>query len=197
MDQSISNQFHAALSYLLTQEGRGAQSRLAGQQNIDRGYLNAIVKGRKPGSEEVRAKITNHFNMAYEDMLALGRRILGGEEDIIISAGNRGGVHKTPMRTDMAKSERRAIDSKSPLKSGGTQPSISEKIMKVVEILESDTPYSAVLAELVDALHEAVSTKKENLALRNEMKEMEARIANLGKRLADKKDPVQRVQKSA
>lgn len=197
MDQSISNQFHAALSYLLTQEGRGAQSRLAGQQNIDRGYLNAIVKCRKPGSEEVRAKITSYFNMAYEDMLALGRRILGGEEDIIISAGNRGGVHKTPMRTDMAKSEGRVIDSKSSLKSGENQPSISEKIMQVVEILESDTPYSTVLAELVDALHEAVSTKKENLALRNQMKEMDARIANLEKRLADKKDPVQRVQKSA
>ena len=191
MAQSVSNHFHAALSYLLTQEGRGAQSRLAGQQNIDRGYLNAIVKGRKPGAEEVRAKIASHFDMTYEDMLALGRRILGGE-DIIISAGNRGGVHKPPVRIDMAKSERKAIDSKFPLKSGENQPSISEKIMKVVEILESDTPYSTVLAELVDAFHEAVSTKKDNFALRNQMKEMEARIASLEKMRPDKKDGVQK-----
>jgi predicted ribosome quality control (RQC) complex YloA/Tae2 family protein len=191
MAQSVSNHFHAALSYLLAQEGRGAQSRLASQQNIDRGYLNAIVKGRKPGAEEVRAKIASHFDMTYEDMLALGRRILGGEEDVI-SERVSGRKQKTATRSDVALDERRTIEYKSPQKSGGTQPSISEKIMKVVEILESATTYSTVLAELVDAFHEAISTKKENLALRNQMKEMEARIASLEKILPDKKDGAQK-----
>ena len=56
MDQSAPNQFRAALTYLLNQEGRGAQTRLADQQKIDRGYLNAIVRGRKSGSEKKRTK---------------------------------------------------------------------------------------------------------------------------------------------
>jgi len=66
MDQLITNQFRAALTHLLAQEGRGSQARLAKQQNIDRGYLNAIVKGRKSGSEKIRSKIASHFDMAYE-----------------------------------------------------------------------------------------------------------------------------------
>ena len=76
MDQLITNQFRAALTHLLAQEGRGAQARLAKQQNIDRGYLNAIVKGRKSGSEKIRSKIASHFDMAYEDVFVLGRRVL-------------------------------------------------------------------------------------------------------------------------
>ena len=64
--------------------------------------------------------------------------------------------------------------------------------MKVVEILESDTSYRDVLAELIDAFHESVSTKNENLKLRNQMKEMEARITNLEKRPADEKDHTQK-----
>ncbi|MCJ7602939.1 MAG: hypothetical protein MUO63_15760 [Desulfobulbaceae bacterium] len=71
MAPSVSNHFNAALTYLLNQEGRGAQSHLAGQQKIDRGYLNAIIKGRKSGSEDVRAKIATHFHLNYEDMLVL------------------------------------------------------------------------------------------------------------------------------
>lgn len=54
--------------------------------------------------------------------------------------------------------------------------------MKVVAVLESDTIYRDILADLIDAFHEAVSTHNENLALRNWMKEMEVRIARLGKK---------------
>lgn len=80
MNQSVTNQFQAALGHLLIREGRGAQSRLASEQNLDRGYVNAIVKGRKPGSDDVKAKIAGHFNMTYEEMLSLGRGILSGDK---------------------------------------------------------------------------------------------------------------------
>ena len=193
MAQSVSNHFHAALSHLLTQEGRGAQSRLAGQQNIDRGYLNAIIKGRKPGSEKVRAKIATHFNMTYEDMLALGRSLLSVGEGVI-SEGNSDSGQRTTESAKAAGTDSGQIDFKSLQKSGEIQPSISEKIIKVVEILESDTTYSDLLAELVDTFHEAVSTKKDKLALRNQMKEMESRITSLEKRVAHEKV---RVLKSA
>ena len=79
MAQLISQQFHAALCHLLKKEGRGAQSRLAIQQKIDRGYLNGIIKGRKPGSEKVRGKIAAYFQMTYDEMLLLGRRLLACE----------------------------------------------------------------------------------------------------------------------
>jgi transcriptional regulator with XRE-family HTH domain len=187
MAQSVTYQFQTALSHLLTQEGRGAQSRLASQQNIDRGYLNAIVKGRKPGSEEVRAKIADHFNMTYEDMLALGRRILG-KGKIEISEGKKGREQRPAAQNDIVRTDKGFIDIKFPQKIRETPPSISEKIMKVVEILESDTSYRDLLTELIDAFHESVSTANDNLKLRNQMKEMESRIASLEKRLADEKD---------
>lgn len=187
MAQSVTHQFQAALGHLLAEEGRGAQSRLAGQQNIDRGYLNAIVKGRKPGSEEVRAKIACYFNMTYEDMLALGRGILGGGEGET-SLKPKGGKGFSEPQDDNAIPNKSVVEFKSPKKSRDSQSGISDKIMKVVEILESDTHFSEVLAELIDAFHESVSMKSDNLRLRNQMKEMESRIASLEKRLADEKD---------
>lgn len=191
MAQSFTNQFQAALTHLLTQEGRGAQSRLASQQKIDRGYLNAIVKGRKPGSEEVRAKIADHFNMTYEDILALGRGILGSGETEI-SEGTLENEQKAAERNDIAQIDKRVIDFKSPKKFWDAQSGFSEKIMKVVEILESNTIYRDVLAELIDAFYESVSTKNDNMKLRNQMKEMESRIASLEKMLVDKKDDAQK-----
>jgi hypothetical protein len=194
MAQLISQQFHAALSYLLKKEGRGAQSRLADQQKIDRGYLNGIVKGRKPGSEKVRGKIAAYFEMTYEDILALGRRLLSKKEG--------GGDEKSEAGTTAVKSKqflRNEKDLSIPIdissrKSDQVSSSveeliISDKIKKAVEILESDSNYSKILGDLIDAFHEAVSMKKDNLALRNQMKEMESRIASLEEKLGkNKKD---------
>ncbi len=72
--------FRAALDFLLEKEGRKAQARLSKEQNIDSGYLNSIIKGRKPGSIAVREKIAAHFDLEYEDMLYLGRWILSGRD---------------------------------------------------------------------------------------------------------------------
>ncbi len=72
--------FRTALNFLLEREGRKAQSRLSKEQNIDSGYLNSIIKGRKPGSITVREKIAAHFDLEYEDMLYLGRWILAGKD---------------------------------------------------------------------------------------------------------------------
>ena len=168
MAQSVSNHFNAALTYLLHQAGRGAQSHLAGQQKIDRGYLNAIIKGRKPGSDDVRAKIAAHFHLTYEDMLALGRRILENREEDILEG-------------DSGVEQKELIHDKATETAGGVISSISEKIMKTVVVLESDSTCRDVLADLIDAFHEAVSTHNENLALRNRMKEMEVQIARLEK----------------
>ena len=78
MNNLVAEQFRAALNILLHQEGRGSPVRLAVAQNIDRGYLNAVIKGKKPAAEEIRLKIADHFGMLYEQMLAFGRHIQEG-----------------------------------------------------------------------------------------------------------------------
>jgi transcriptional regulator with XRE-family HTH domain len=195
MAQSVTHQFQAALAHLLAQEGRGAQSRLAGQQNIDRGYLNAIVKGRKPGSEEVRAKIASHFNMTYEDMLALGRGILGkGEKSG--ADGDTPAIGTKRRDTGMMRSknenteavEERIADLFEKKKSANKALSISETIQKTVEILESDTVYRDVLIGVLDAFHQAITLEGKNLESQNQIKRLEQRMASLEEKLAKDKN---------
>lgn len=185
MNTTVSKQFHAALTYLLEKEGRGAQSRLARQQNIDRGYMNAIAKGRKSGAEDVRTKIAAHFDMTYEDMLALGRTILAGGEVQQPTIGEETGQKKA------TKQENGVVAFPEPKKRETPQLSISEKITKVVAILESEGKYREVLSDLIDSFYEAISVKKDNLSLQNKMREMESRIAELEK-LAGEKDQVRK-----
>ncbi|MFH0783953.1 MAG: hypothetical protein V2B20_18625 [Pseudomonadota bacterium] len=66
-------QFQVALNHLLQEEGRGGQTRLATTKDIDRDYLNTIAKGRQVGSNETRARIADHFETTFEEMLAFGR----------------------------------------------------------------------------------------------------------------------------
>lgn len=180
MDQSATKHFHAALCHLLKQEGRGAQSRLSGQQNIDRGYLNAIVKGRKPGSEEVRARIAAYFHMTYEEMLSLGRSLL--PDPIGYLAGEK------TQRIETCEYESGGYIHKS----ADASATISGRIGKAVEILESDTVYRDVLAGLIDTFHEAINTQKMNHALHNEVSEMKQRIAFLEKKLEESKSQLKK-----
>ena len=191
MAQLISQQFHAALCYLLKKEGRGAQSGLADQQKIDRGYLNGNVKRRKPGSEKVRTKIAAYFEMTYEDMLTLGRQLLSEKEkgeDKKSTAGAPAVEFKQFSQDEKDLSIAVDISSKKSVQdSSAEELIISEKIKKAAEILGSDSNYSKILGNLIDAFHEAVSTKKDNLALRNQMKVMESRIASLEEKLGKNK----------
>lgn len=151
---------------------------MASQQNIDRGYLNAIIKGRKPGAEELRSNIAAHFDMIYEDMLALGRRILNGENEF--AAEGNGKVRlKVLILSGRAKAEEGIFESHELQKIGAAPSNISETILKVIEILESGTPYGDSLRGSIEVLHEAVSTKKENLVLHNQMMAMDSRIVRL------------------
>lgn len=179
MDQSISHQFRAALNYLLAKEGRKAQTRLAEEQGIDRGYLNAIIKGRKSGSDAIRTKITAYFNLDYEEMLSLGRRIVDGTLDPL--EAQDGGFEPSvaenvfqhvefEMEIDALKSSRRG---------GKGSLKISDKILRAIEVLESDTSYSDLLSGLIENFHEAIKMKGENIALQDKLEHLESRTKKL------------------
>lgn len=182
MANLISNQFQAALNHLLRQEGRGAQIRLSVEQNIDRGYLNAIIKGRKPGAEDIRAGIATHFGMAYEEMLALGRHILEGKID-----SESGGGQEAALPPGLSKTEENVADSNAPQNKGDRRLKFSAKILKVVEILESNTEYSDSLSVLIDAYHKAIASDSGNQSLASRLKAMEDRVAKLEGMLSIKK----------
>ncbi len=195
MDQTATNQFRTALTYLLDQEGRGAQARLADLLGIDRGYLSAIIRGRKPGSEAKRCQIAAHFGMVYEDMLILGRRILNGEDD----PSRRGQEGKIPLSkesVDVDAENERVIDFKIPPITGSGSKNVSEKIINFLQMLDSDSAYSMVLDGLLDIYQDNVRTKqknsdleeelrglkKENFEMKSQLKELESRLDRLESR---------------
>ena len=178
MDQEIAKQFGKALVFLLEKEGWGAQARLAREKDIDRGYLNAIIQGRKSGSEHVRGQIADYFHMPYEEMLALGRRLLEAPDRAgeVWSGLERRGMPDT-------------LDTSACPKSAGggahNSPRISQTIQKAIVILESDTEYRYRLADLIDTFHRELIDRKESAVLRVEVEDLKERIVLLEKKLAD------------
>jgi len=63
--------------------------------------------------------------------------------------------------------------------------SISDKIRKAIEILETDSEYRSRFADLIDMFHDALMARQANADLRIKLEEMEKRIVQLEKMLAD------------
>ena len=191
MIQSVAKQFHAALTRLLSEEGRGAQTRLANEQQIDRGYLNAIVKQRKLGSDKIRERIADHFKMTFEEMLSLGRRILSGEDLSVLKKNKMVEVlasapHLDEQTKDISKFY---LAPKQELAS----LSIPDKLIQVIEILNAGSGYDNLMSDFIGAVHDMVSTKKENEALKNQLREIEARLAILEKQTDSEKENMQKL----
>ena len=174
MNNPIAEQFRAALNFLLQQEGRGAQVRLALAQNIDRGYLNAVIKGRKPAAEEIRLKIADHFGMLYEEMLAFGRRV-------------QAGLVKTE--------EGKAAEGSDVEVESNSGNGISSKIEQVREILESGTGYDQVLSNLIDTVHQAIMVGRKSRKIENRLGEIERRLELVEKEYASVRKVAQRPKK--
>ena len=192
MTQLISEQFHTALCYLLKKEGRGAQSRLAAQQKIDRGYLNGIIKGRKPGSEKVRGKIAAYFQMTYDEMLLLGRRLLANEnveEEQILPEHNKiHGGHWANEKANIEIKKPEMIPFHDKFRPASIDSDISDLIKKAVDIVKSNTTHRDTLAKMIETQHELFIKEKEILTQQDQMTKMEKRIENLEKLLAENKD---------
>ena len=183
MAQLISQQFHTALSFLLKKEGRGAQSRLSTQQKIDKGYLNGIIKGRKPGSETVREKIASYFKLTYEEMLILGRQLLEGNK-----AGEVDAVDKITLPMSSKGKEIVPLDKAKQAAKEKAQH-LTKLIQKTTDILGSGTEASQVLTQLINTLHDSIMKNEKNQEQRDKLAVMEKRIETLENMLAkNKKD---------
>lgn len=167
MSNVIADMFRAALNFLLHQEGRGAQVRLAVAQNIDRGYLNAVIKGRKPAAEEIRLKIANHFGMTYEAMLILGRAV---EEGTVVQGQGQGLSRIGPSKD--ARSHAGSLDRHQ-------EKTKSETLQLFLEMLDSTTEYSTILSGVVEALDKAMKERREKVDMARRLELLEARMAVL------------------
>ncbi|MDR2946600.1 MAG: hypothetical protein LBV79_07645 [Candidatus Adiutrix sp.] len=78
MRRSIEEIFRAAAGDLIGQQ-RGGQARLSKASGVHPPYLNAILKGHKAGSDDVRRRIAEALGYPgrrYEEFLDLGRALL-------------------------------------------------------------------------------------------------------------------------
>ena len=173
MNNDIPTQFRTALNHLLKLEGRGAQVRLARVENIDRGYLNAIIKGRKPGAEAIRSRVADHFGMTYEEMLLLGRRLLAG----CTEAGTESGE---------AVSRRTELEGKGTWEGRGRQEDagvhLADSLRKALDILESKTKLSESLVEVIAVYHEVLTAGRDQ-ELDTRLRALEERVRQMTERL--------------
>ena len=181
MNQKNLKHLHAALTHLLEEEGRGAQTRLSTEQKIDRGYLNAIVKQRKSGSGKMWGKISHHFNMTLEEMLSLGRTIFAEVEAPGLDQGKREEPGVSQGVTIAPADKIKKYDF-SPKPEKAT-PDIPEKIVQAIEILREETGYSNPFSDVIDVFQKTINTekenallKKENALLKDKLKELESRL---------------------
>lgn len=112
--------------------------------------------------------------MAYEEMLALGRRILGGKIDSESKVESEAALPPVLFKT-----EEHVAGGKDPQEKKDRRLKFSAKILKVLEILESNTEYGDSLSVLIDAYHEAIAPDSGNLALASRLKVMEDRMEKL------------------
>ena len=171
MSNDIPTQFRTALNHLLQQEGRGAQVRLARVKNIDRGYLNAIIKGRKPGAEAIRSRIAVHFGMTYEEMLLLGRRLLAGDTEAAPESGEA--VSRRTEGKGTGEDRGRQEDA-------GVH--LADSLRKALDILESKTKFSESLVEVITVYHEALTAGRDQ-ELDTRLRALEERVRQMAARL--------------
>lgn len=106
-----------------------------------------LSREESPDQNRSVQKISAHFRLTYEEMLSLGRNLLWDTGGKSIEEKNGTIDDEVTEKSD------------SKVGSSHTVSSISECVRKTVEILESDSMYREVLADLIDAFHDAISTQ--------------------------------------
>ena len=68
--------FLAALSFLLAKKGHGSQKELANSIGIDPSFLNNIIKTRVPCPHSKKIAIAQYFKLEYDELTSLGHQLL-------------------------------------------------------------------------------------------------------------------------
>ncbi|MBV5330482.1 MAG: hypothetical protein JZU65_23080, partial [Chlorobium sp.] len=69
----------------------------------------------------------------------------------------------------------------------------TDKIIQVIELLNAGGGYDNLMSDFIGAVHDMVSTKKENEALKNQLREIEARLVILEKQTDSEKENMQKL----
>lgn len=191
MTATISEYFRTALVFLLEKQGRGSQSRLAGEQGIDRGYLNGIIKGRKPASDDIRVKIASHFDNTYEEMLALGRQLKDKENGSSIDPSNETQQNILINKEDTDKSTIPSTETH-PIPDSGLledaweaadDSKVTGATLSVANLLKSKKDYDKTLLKfLTNTIRDTEDLKNENKVLKVQIIELEKRIEKIENR---------------
>jgi hypothetical protein len=115
--------------------------------------------------------------MTFEEMLLFGRNILDEAEGPGLDRRRR---EETELSQDFIIASADKIKKYDiSQKSEKATSDIPEKIVKAIEILGGGTGYSSLLSDMIDVFHKMVNTEKENVMLKNKLKEFESRLALL------------------
>ncbi len=106
--------------------------------------------------------------------MAFGRRIL--EEKIDSDSKVEPEAALLP---GVLKTEEHVAEGNAPQKKGEQRLKFSEKILKVVAILESNTEYGDSLSVLIDAYHKAIASDSGNQVLASRLKALKERMEKL------------------
>jgi hypothetical protein len=82
MTSNAYDHFIAAFERLVSDKGRGVQRRLAEALGIGPVHVNDVLKRRKRASQNLQERIGQFFGLGFEEMLALGRRIIEAESGL-------------------------------------------------------------------------------------------------------------------
>lgn len=80
----VERAFQEALRAEIDRRPHGLQVELAQKCGVKPQYINAIYKGRKPGSETVRRKIADALGYGYEEFLEMGFDLLGESQPKVV-----------------------------------------------------------------------------------------------------------------
>lgn len=144
MDEAASP-FAVGIKHLLAEKG-WSQGMLARRIGRSQSYISHIIRGDREGRRTTLEQIAEAFGSTYEEMLALGRRLLAGEGPAVLIPASDGACICVPIRR-----AHRPLDTSSP------EPWVAEALGQAWAVLESGTKTAEALLLNIQEFYEKVS----------------------------------------
>lgn len=131
---------------------------MAEQSGVDSGSISHFLSKKRGLSDHSKFKIAEAVGYTYEEMLAMGRRILNGnflKQDALTPPGEKN------------------LDTQAKEVQGNNR--VDEYIKKTARIITSKTIYKSALERNIDAFFQAVETEAEMNSIREQITRMETK----------------------